>query len=120
MFSSTASKSTAKKWTEAQYEQHLMVYLERKELLKDIQNEVKALQTDLVQYMQHHDIQSAVTDHNTITLTRTRKWTYSDELRRESKRIDNLRKIEQAEGVATSIESVHLTVRAKSQPEEED
>lgn len=109
----------AQKWTEEQYEQELLVYLERKQLLKDMEDEVKARQANLIQYMDHHEIQAAALDDQQVVVCRRKVWKYSDELRRENNRIKNLQRQEQEEGKATFSESVYLTVKPTSKSEVE-
>lgn len=118
-FSTKASKPMAQKWTEEQYEQELLVYLERKQLLKDMEDEVKARQANLIQYMDHHEIQAAALDDQQVVVCRRKVWKYSDELRRENNRIKNLQRQEQEEGKATFSESVYLTVKPTSKSEVE-
>ena len=109
----------AQNWTEEQYERELMVYLERKQLLKDMEDEVKSRQANLIQFMEHKDIQSAALDDQQVVVCRRKVWKYSDELRRETNRIKHLQRQEQEEGKATFSESVYLTVKPTSSSEVE-
>tara|TARA_Y100000022_G_scaffold197206_1_gene205339 strand:+ start:3475 stop:3888 length:414 start_codon:yes stop_codon:yes gene_type:complete len=119
-FSTKASKPMAESWTEEQYEQELMVYLERKQLLKDMQDELKGRQANLIQYMEVKDIQAAALDDQQVVVCRRKVWKYSDELRRETNRISHLQRVEQGNGTATFTESVYLTVKATSNSEVEE
>ena len=110
----------AQSWTEEQYEQELMVYLERKQLIKDMQDELKARQANLIQYMEVKDIQAAALDDQQIVVCRRKVWKYSDELRRETNRISHLQRLEQGNGAATFTESVYLTVKPTSNSEVEE
>ena len=118
-FSTKESKPMAQNWTEEQYERELMVYLERKQLLKDMEDEVKSRQANLIQFMEHKDIQAAALDDQQVVICRRKVWKYSDELRRESNRIKHLQRQEQEEGKATFSESVYLTVKPTSSSEVE-
>jgi hypothetical protein len=118
-FSTKESKPMAQNWTEEQYERELMVYLERKQLLKDMEDEVKSRQANLIQFMEHKDIQAAALDDQQVVVCRRKVWKYSDELRRESNRIKHLQRQEQEEGKATFSESVYLTVKPTSSSEVE-
>lgn len=119
-FSTKATKAVAQNWTEEQYETELMIYLERKQLLKDMESEVKARQANLLQFMQHKDIQSAALDDQQVCVCKRKVWKYTDELRREADRIKHLQRQEQADGKATFTESVYLTVKPTSSSEIEE
>ena len=110
----------AESWNEEQYEQELMVYLDRKKLIKDMQDELKARQANLIQYMEVKDIQAAALDNQQVVVCRRKVWKYSDELRRETNRISHLQRVEQENGMATFSESVYLTVKATSSSEIEE
>ena len=118
-FSTKTTKPMAQSWTEEQYERELMVYIERKQLLKDMEDELKARQANLIQFMEHKDIQSAALDDKQVVICRRKVWQYSDELRRETNRIKHLQRQEQEDGKATFSESIYLTVKPTSSSEVE-
>ncbi len=62
----------AQQWTEEQYERELSIYLDRKQLLKDIEKEVKSKQAQLLQYMEQNEIQSAALDDLQIVINNCR------------------------------------------------
>ena len=110
-FTTKATKPVAESWTEEQYERELSIYLDRKQLLTDIEAEVKGRQAQLLQYMDSNEIQAAALDEQQVVVCRRKVWKYSDELRRENNRIKHLQRQEQEEGKATYSESVYLTVK---------
>lgn len=124
-FTTKATKPVAQQWTEEQYERELSVYLDRKHLLKDIEKEVKSRQTQLLQYMEQNEIQSAALDTEQIVVCRRKVWAYSDELRREANRISHLQRLEQkpddkGNTIATFSESIYLTVKPVTNSEVEE
>ncbi len=119
-FSTKASKPMAESWSDEQYERELMLYLERKQLIKELQDELKGRQANLIQYMEVKDIQAAALDNQQVVVCRRKVWKYSDELRRETNRISHLQRVEQQNGMATCSESVYLTVKPTSNSEMEE
>ena len=124
-FTTKATKPVAQQWTEEQYERELSIYLDRKQLLKDIEKEVKSKQAQLLQYMEQNEIQSAALDDLQIVVCRRKVWKYSDELRREANRISALQREEQKEDekgntIATYSESVYLTIKPTTKSEIEE
>lgn len=118
-FTTKAAKPVAESWTEEQYERELSIYLDRKQLLTDIEAEVKGRMAQLVQYMNAHEIQSASLDAQQVVITRRKVWAYSDECRRELEKVKNAQRQEQEDGRATFSESVYLTVKSTSNREVE-
>lgn len=118
-FTTKAQKPVAESWTEEQYELELSIYMDRKKLLADIEQEVKARQAQLLQYMDAHELQAAALDDQQVVVCRRKVWKYSDELRRETNRIKHLQRQEQEDGRATFSESVYLTVKPTSNSEVE-
>jgi len=116
-FTTKATKPVAESWTEEQYERELSIYLDRKQLLQEIESEVKGRMAQLVQYMNAHEIQSASLDEKQVVVTRRRIWSYDDEHRRELQKLKELQRMQQKNGKATFSESVHLTVRSTSNRE---
>lgn len=116
-FTTKATKPVAESWTEEQYERELSIYLDRKQLLQEIESEVKGRMAQLVQYMNAHEIQSASLDEKQVVVTRRRIWRYDDEHRRELEKLKDLQHMQQKNGKATFSESTHLTVRSTSNRE---
>lgn len=120
-FSTTASRQmTAETWNEEIYERQLQIYLNLKEQYSQMESDIKALQAQLLTYMDSRDIQAAQLDDKQVVVCRRKVWRYSDELRRESERIKHAQRKEQEDGIATSSESVYLTVKATGLSAEED
>ena len=116
-FTTKATKPVAESWTEEQYERELSIYLDRKQLLEEIESEVKGRMAQLLQYMDCHEIQSASLDEKQVVVTRRKVWSYDDEYRRELEKLRDLQRMQQKSGKATFSESVHLTVKSTSNRE---
>lgn len=120
-FSTTATRTmTAETWNEEIYERQLQIYLNLKEQFTQMESDIKALQAQLLTYMDTRDIQAAQLDDKQIVICRRKVWRYSDELRREGERIKHAQRQEQQDGTATSSESVYLTVKPTNLATEED
>ena len=116
-FTTKATKPVAESWTEEQYERELSIYLDRKQLLEEIESEVKGRMAQLLQYMDCHEIQSASLDEKQVFVNRRKVWSYDDEARRELEKLKDLQRMQQKNGKATYSESVYLTVQSTSNRE---
>jgi len=120
-FSTNATRvMTVETWNEEIFERQLQIYLNHKELHAVMESDIKSLQAQLLTYMDSRGIQSAQMDTKCVVICRRKVWSYSDELRREAERIKNAQRREQETGMATSSESVYLTVKATGLSKEED
>ena len=92
---------------------------------KDIEIEIELARHAVIMEMKKENADTAkVTEVGTFTLTKRKKWSYSDEVKVAEGNVKNLKKVEEETGIAKFEESESLLFRPKkdesSNPDEED